>query len=96
MNEKKYKLDGFEALRYAIVMCAIRDYRRATRYIEKHKDENSNYTAQMRHLKSDCESFFNGSWYEMIFDMDSKMIMDIAPKLKFGFRDKGGKMRDVY
>ena len=93
MNEQK--LVGYEGLRFAIVMSAVRDYRRASRYTDKHQGEKNSCMSQMLWLKSQCESFFRSDWYKLICDIDGEKLMEIAPKLEKGFFDKGGEMRDV-
>ena len=93
MNEQK--LVGYDGLRFAIVMSAVRDYRRAARYVDSHRSENTTYMNQMLWLKAQCEKFFRSNWYKLICDIDGEKIMEAAPKLEKGFFDKGGEMRDV-
>lgn len=95
MLANEQNLVGYDGLRFAIVMSAARDYKRAIRYVEKHPNEESKYMNQMKWLKSSCESFFRGKWFKTICELDGERFIQEVPKLEEGFRDKGGRIRDV-
>lgn len=97
MLMNKIELTGYDGLRFAIILSAARDYRRAVRFLKKHDGEESTYVNQMVWLKYSCEKFFRSDWYKSICDIDGEKFIEELPKLgKSCFRDKGGAIRDVF
>lgn len=96
MLGNEQKLCGYDGLRYAIVMLAARDYKRALKYIEKHEGEDSTYMNQMKSLKSSCEVFFRGKWYRTICHIDGERFIKEIPHLEGFFRGSEGEVRDAY
>ena len=56
-------MGSYERLAYAIIIQAVKDYRRAKR------------TENLGVLK-ECERFFGGSWFEVLTDIPGKLIIE--------------------
>ena len=69
MNEV-HTVDPYEELGNAIILQAVKDYRRAIRRLAKGR---RNKEAQI--MKKDCLTFFHSGWYEMLTQVDPDYLI---------------------
>ena len=62
--------DPYEALADAIVLQAVKDWRRATRKLKKYPTAWS-----AKHLKKDAEKFFRSDWFKNLTSVDGEYIL---------------------
>ena len=61
---------AYEDLANAIVLSAVKDYRRALLHLKRNPDSES-----ARAKVEQQEKFFYGSWYEMLTDLDPSYLI---------------------
>lgn len=61
---------GYENLANALVLQAVRDYREALRTLK-----NKPHSKTAISTKAEVEQFFCSSWFEMLTDIDRKMLI---------------------
>jgi hypothetical protein len=63
-------MEPFEELANAIILQAVRDYRKALKQL---KNSPHDYITQS--LKQDIERFFRSRWFEVLTSIDSEMLI---------------------
>ncbi len=63
-------MEPYESLANAIIVQAVRDYRKALQRLDRHP-ENNDYKAEVNSL----ERFFCSGWYQMLTDLDGTILM---------------------
>ena len=63
-------MDPYEALRNAIVLQAVKDWRSAVRKLKKRPRYDP-----ARQMKDECERFFLSDWFEALTSVDGSMIL---------------------
>ena len=62
--------DGYEELANAIVMQAVKDWRKAVRTLKK----RPRYEAA-KQMRDECERFFRSEWFEELTSVDGSVIL---------------------
>lgn len=62
--------DAYENLANAIILSAVKDYRRALRLLSKNPHSRSAMTAV-----HEMERFFRSDWYETLTSVDGEMLI---------------------
>lgn len=62
--------EPYENLKTAIVMQAVKDWRKAVRYLKKHPD-----SSEAEAMKADCEEFFKSDWFVTLTGMNGNRIL---------------------
>lgn len=63
-------MDSFERLANAIVLQAVKDYRKALKRVARHPKGRDGLAA-----KNECERFFRSGWFSVLTGIDSEMLM---------------------
>ena len=63
-------MDPYEALRNAIVLQAVKDWRLAVRKLKKRPRYDP-----AKQMRDDCERFFRSGWFEELTGMDGSAIL---------------------
>ena len=63
-------MDSFERLANAIVLQAVKDYRKALKRVARHPKVRDGLAA-----KNECERFFRSGWFSVLTGIDSEMLM---------------------
>ena len=63
-------MSGYERLAEAIVLCAVKDYRRAITKLAKYPEDNA-----LLETKQECEKFFKSDWCKMLTTIDGETII---------------------
>ena len=61
----------WEEFANAIILMAVKDYRRALRGLKRHPD-SPGYS----HTKRECEMFFRSWWFRVLSDADPEIILN--------------------
>ena len=64
------KMNGYERLRNAIVVQAVKDYRSSGRKLRKHPD-----SAEAKKMAGECERFFLSEWFMDLTKVDGQMVL---------------------
>lgn len=64
-------IDPYEELANAIVLMAVKDYRKILIKLKKHP-----YNKGALYTKEEIERFFASNWYSSLTKVDSKILMD--------------------
>lgn len=62
--------DGYEELANAIVLQAVKDWRKAVKTLKK----RPRYAAA-KQMKEECERFFRSEWFEELTSVDGSVIL---------------------
>ena len=62
--------DGYEELANAIVLQAVKDWRKAVKTLKK----RPRYEAA-KQMRDDCERFFRSEWFEELTSVDGSVIL---------------------
>ncbi len=62
--------DGYEELANAIVMQAVKDWRKAVKTLKK----RPRYEAA-KQMRDECERFFRSEWFEELTSVDGSVIL---------------------
>ena len=71
MSCKNTNIDPYEALANAIVLQAVKDYRRALKSYLRNPSNNS-----ARYKKESLERFFLSDWYRLLTSVDGEMLIE--------------------
>lgn len=71
MSCKNTNIDPYEALANAIVLQAVKDYRRALKSYVRNPSNNS-----ARYKKESLERFFLSEWYRLLTHIDGEMLIE--------------------
>lgn len=71
MSCKNTNIDPYEALANAIVLQAVKDYRRALKSYVRNPSNNS-----ARYKKESLERFFLSDWYRLLTAVDGEMLIE--------------------
>jgi len=63
-------MEPYESLANAIIVQAVKDYRKALQRLDRHPEKND-YKAEVNSL----ERFFCSDWYQMLTDLDGTILM---------------------
>lgn len=64
-------MNPYAELANAIVLSAVKDYRRARKQLKKHP-----WDTHARMLLKDCESFFLSGWFETLTSVDGSVLLE--------------------
>ena len=67
--------DPYETLANAVILQAFRDYRTARKKLKYHP---KNKDAKL--MIEDCERFFRSDWFEVLTDVDGRLILSRLKK----------------
>ncbi len=67
--------DGYEELADAIILAAVKDYRRALRALRRRPD-----STRWEKVKRECEKFFRSGWFTVLTDADPEKMTDRLKK----------------
>ena len=62
--------DGYEELANAIVLQAVKDWRKAVKTLKKKPRKES-----AKQMKEECERFFRSEWFEELTSVDGSVIL---------------------
>ena len=62
--------DAYENLANAIVLQAVKDWRKAVKTLKKHPRYEP-----AKQMKEDCERFFRSEWFEELTSVDGSVIL---------------------
>lgn len=63
--------DGAENLANAIILQAVKDYRKALKILKRHPRHK-----EAKEMVKDCEDFFESKWFSMLTNIDGKVLME--------------------
>lgn len=63
--------NGIENLSNAIILQAVRDYRKALKILKRHPRHK-----EAKGMVKDCEDFFESKWFSMLTNIDGKVLME--------------------
>lgn len=67
---KNHSITSYENLANAIILLAVKDYRKALKYLDRNP---SNRSAQSD--KAEVERFFRSQWYSALTGVDGEMLI---------------------
>ena len=62
--------DCYEALANAIILLAVKDWRKAVKTLKKRP-----WSSEVRQTKEECERFFLSDWFTVLTDADGDYIL---------------------
>lgn len=68
-------MDGYEGLRDAIILSAVKDYRKALKKLKKNPDNDAAWGAAIG-----CELFFKSKWFSRLTPVDGVWLMEKLKK----------------
>lgn len=93
-------MSPYESLASAIVVQAVRDYRRALRFLERHphtpdlETEEAREVRQKRRLldkivrnesmRNEAEEFFRSGWFETLSNLDGEVLLRKVRAMEVG------------
>lgn len=69
--EERMPVEPYEQFKNAIILQAVKDYRKARKTLRKNKRNQ-----KAKWLKEDCEQFFTGAWFEELTDINGTVILN--------------------
>ncbi len=72
---KDHDADPHDELANAIILQAVKDYRKALQVLERRSD-----SMRWIKVKLDCESFFRSEWFQLLTNTDPDLILDRLKK----------------
>ena len=63
-------MDSYEKLANAIVLQAVKDYRKALKRVARHPKDRDGLA-----MKNECERFFRSGWFGVLTGIDPEMLM---------------------
>ena len=63
-------MDSYEKLANAIVLQAVKDYRKALKRVARHPKDRDGLA-----VKNECERFFRSGWFGVLTGIDPEMLM---------------------
>lgn len=64
-------MNPYAELANAIVLCAVKDYRRARNRLKR-----SCFDTHARMVMKECESFFLSGWFQTLTSVDGKVLLE--------------------
>lgn len=64
-------MNPYAELANAIVLCAVKDYRKALKRLRKFPRDDS-----ARRTKAECERFFLSGWFATLTSLDGEVLME--------------------
>lgn len=64
-------MNPYEELANAIVLCAVKDYRKARKQLKKHP-----WDAHPRMVVRECEEFFLSGWFQTLTSVDGSVLLE--------------------
>lgn len=68
-------MNPYEELANAIVLCAVKDYRKARKQLKKYPRD-----AYLRQLVKECEEFFLSGWFQTLTSVDGSVLLERLQK----------------
>ena len=66
--------DGYENLAHAIILQAVKDYRKALKILKRQpRNKDAKATAE------ECERFFLSKWFTTLTNIDGKVLICLCP-----------------
>lgn len=69
--------DPYENLANLIILQAVTDYRKALKFLKKHKDDED-----ALETKRDCEDFFQSEWFRLLSSLDPDYLLQGIARLE--------------
>jgi len=64
-------MNPYEELANAIVLCAVKDYRRARNRLKR-----SCFDTHARLVMKECEAFFRSGWFQTLTSVDGTVLLE--------------------